>query len=77
MTWASAVGEAGELWPPWIFIHGTDIITKGLIVLFFGLFSVAPLPPEIFLPTPLLINTYLYLLSLTINQPEEVNKKAL
>jgi len=23
---------------PWIFIHGTDIVNKGLIVLFFGLF---------------------------------------
>jgi len=25
-------------WPPWIFIHGTDIVDIGLIVLFFGLF---------------------------------------
>jgi len=24
--------------PPWIFIHGTDIVDRGLIVLFFGLF---------------------------------------
>jgi len=23
---------------PWVFIHGTDIVNKGLIVLFFGLF---------------------------------------
>jgi len=26
----------------WIFIHGTDIVDRGLKVLFFGLFSVAP-----------------------------------
>jgi len=25
---------------PWIFIHETDIVDRGLIVLFFGLFSV-------------------------------------
>jgi len=24
--------------PPWIFIHGTDIVDRGLIVLFFSLF---------------------------------------
>jgi len=29
----------------WIFIHGTDIVDRGLIVLFFDLFSVA-LPLE-------------------------------
>jgi len=40
----------GGLWPPWIFIHGTNIVDRGLKVLFFGvfllffgLFSVAPL----------------------------------
>jgi len=33
-------------WPSWIFIHGTDLVDRFLIVLFFGLFSVAtPLPP--------------------------------
>jgi len=38
---------------PWIFIHGTDIADKGIIELFFGLFllffylfSAAPLPPQ-------------------------------
>jgi len=36
---------------PWIFIHGTDKVESGLMVLFFGLFSVALL--EIFLSTPL------------------------
>jgi len=55
--------------PPWIFIHGTNIVDRGLKVLFFGvfklffgayqlffgLFSVAPPPLEIFLPTPLLL----------------------
>jgi len=24
--------------PPWIFIHGTDIVDRGLIVLLYGLF---------------------------------------
>jgi len=24
--------------PPWIFIHGTDIVERGLIVLFLGIF---------------------------------------
>jgi len=49
LPWASAtkVGVA-----PWIFIHDKDIVDRGLIVLFFGLFSVAPIL-EIFLPTPL------------------------
>jgi len=42
-AWVSAMGGRGGPWPPWIFVHGTDIIDKGLIVLFFGLFSVGPL----------------------------------
>jgi len=29
----------------WIFIHGTNIVDRGSKVLFFGLFSVGPLPP--------------------------------
>jgi len=33
--WASATGEGGR-WPPWIFIHGTNIADRGLKVLFFG-----------------------------------------
>jgi len=32
--------------PPWIFIHGTDIVDRSLIVLFFGLFSVGSLLEE-------------------------------
>jgi len=36
--------------PPWIFIHGTDIVDKGLIVLFFSLLAIFrsffPLPPS-------------------------------
>jgi len=36
-TWASAAGGGA---PPWIFIHGTDIVDRGLIVLFFSPFSV-------------------------------------
>jgi len=37
------VGIGGQegAWPPWIFIHGTDIVNRGLIVLFFSLFSVS------------------------------------
>jgi len=45
--------------PTWIFIHGTNIVDRGLKVLYFGLFllffdlfSVGP-PLENFLPTPL------------------------
>jgi len=38
---------SGRQWvrapPPWIFIHDTDIVDRGLKVLFFGLFSVFPL----------------------------------
>jgi len=35
-------GAGGGPWPPWTFIHGPDIVDGGLIVLFFGLFSVGP-----------------------------------
>jgi len=31
-------GGQGGPWPPWIFIDGTDIVHKGLTVLFLGLF---------------------------------------
>jgi len=38
-------GERGGCSLPWIFKHGTDTVDRGLIVLFFGLFSAAlPLP---------------------------------
>jgi len=46
-------GRQGGHGSPWIFIHGTYIVNRGLKVLFFGLFSIAPYPLEIFLPTPL------------------------
>jgi len=42
--------EARRPWPPWIFIHDKDIVDKGLIVIFlglfcyFGLFFVSPTP---------------------------------
>jgi len=36
-------GGAGGPCPPWIFIHGTDKVEEGFMVLFFGL--VFPLPP--------------------------------
>jgi len=47
--------EGREPWPPWIFIHGTNKVKGGLMVLFFGLvFPLLPPPPrEVFLPTPL------------------------
>jgi len=48
--------------PPWIFIHGTDIVHRFLIVLFFGIFTIfwsffsAPPPSlENFLLTPLVM----------------------
>jgi len=44
-------GAGGPWPPPWIFKHGTNIVDRGLKVLFlglfllfFGLFSVFPLP---------------------------------
>jgi len=53
-------GGQGGRDPSWIFIHGTNIVDRGLKVLFFGpfllifgIFSVAPLL-ENFLLTPLL-----------------------
>jgi len=49
-------GGHGGPWPsPWLFIHGTHIVDRGLILLFFSLFllffvlfSVAPLPWKFF-----------------------------
>jgi len=32
------VGSGGQCPPPWIFKHGTNIVDRGLKVLFFGLF---------------------------------------
>jgi len=37
---------------PWIFIHGTDIVDRGLNVLFFGIFFVALSPPGNFSADP-------------------------
>jgi len=45
--------QGGGPCPPVDFIHVTNIIDRGLTVLFFCLFSVFPSPLEIFLPTPL------------------------
>jgi len=51
-------------WPSCSFIHGTDKIERGLMVLFFGLvFFVAHLhtsPLEMFMPTPLDLGTHLF-----------------
>jgi len=33
------VGSGGRV-PPWIFIHGINIVDRGLIALFFGLVSI-------------------------------------
>jgi len=41
LEWASAA-EGREGVATWIFIHGTNIVDRDLIVLLFGLFSVAP-----------------------------------
>jgi len=38
------VGSGGS-GPPWIFKHGTNIVDRGVKVLFFDLFPVAPPPP--------------------------------
>jgi len=35
-VWASQLGAGGSAL--WVFMHGTDIADRGLIVLFFGLF---------------------------------------
>jgi len=55
------VGSGGQgPWRPWIFIHGTDVVNRGFIVLFFGhvllfrSFFRCSFSPEIFLPNPLL-----------------------
>jgi len=39
------VGSGERGCTPWIFIHDTDFVDRDLIVLFFGLFFVAHLPP--------------------------------
>jgi len=58
-------GQGGR-GPPWIFIHGIDIVEEcffsSFFLLFFGLFSVGPSPLEFFLPKPL-ITGVLYLLN--------------
>jgi len=39
-----ATGGRRAVPPTWIFIHGTDIVNKGYIVLIFGLFFRCPSP---------------------------------
>jgi len=55
-TWASVAEGRGGRAPPWIFKHGTNIVDRGLKVLFFGLFSVFfplfPPPWKIFCRRP-------------------------
>jgi len=51
------VGSGGKgAWPLWIFIHSTNIVDRGLKVLFFGLFSVDPFLENI-LSTPLAVHS--------------------
>jgi len=52
-TWRRQRGAGGPWLPhPWIFMHDTDKVEGGLMMLFFGLvFLLAP--QKIFLPTPL------------------------
>jgi len=38
-------GARGAVASPWIFKHGKNVVDRGLKVLFFGLFSVAPPTP--------------------------------
>jgi len=40
--------SSGGPWPPWIFKHGTNIVDRGLKVLFFGFFFVIFQPFAIF-----------------------------
>jgi len=53
----SAAGSKVAVAPSWIFIHSTDIVDRGLIVLFFGLFFAFP-HLEIFLAKPLVTRRY-------------------
>jgi len=59
-------GRGQVAWPPGIFIHGTDVVDRGLIVLFsviFCYFSVllrCLTPPEIFLLRPLLRYSFIH-----------------
>jgi len=67
-TWASATGARGGRGLPRIFKHGTNIVNRGLKVLFSAffcyftvIFSVAPPPPlKNFLPTPLLLHIFYF-----------------
>jgi len=67
-------GEQEDCGPPWVFKHGTNIVDKGLKVLFFGsfllffgLFSVGP-PWKFFCRRPcILVHNSLYLLVREIN----------
>jgi len=66
-SWAPAGGRggAGGIVPPWIFVHDTDKVEGGLMVLFFSRFYSVnpPSPPEIFLPTPLKLLLMIILLA--------------
>jgi len=44
-SWTSAAGDRG---PSWIFMHGTDKVEKGLMVLFFVLLFPLPFPWKFF-----------------------------
>jgi len=41
------IGRRGQgPWPPWIFIHDTDKVEAGIMMLFFGIVFPLPLPLE-------------------------------
>jgi len=48
----SASGHGRQPWSPWIFIHDTDKLEGGLMVLFLVLFFPLPFPPEFFCRRP-------------------------
>jgi len=68
--------QRGAVAPPWIFIHSTDIVDRGLTVLFFGLFSVVPYPPGIFLPTLLCLGVDYYISLKILNKQLLATKNA-
>jgi len=53
MTMGIGSGGQGGPCPSWIFIHDSDKVKEGLMMLFFDIVIRCPPPLKIFLPTPL------------------------